>query len=209
MDTTGHHANRVLAYLRNGSANIAVPLTTDRAQLAKALRLPLGEPGIAASPYMGIADLVKKWAGCGCMRREVLLDFERYGSVVACRSGESVPPESNRGRSTRRNRGFTPSTIPESGHLGHNYSRISWGQNYLSELGDATGGEAYWQGYGSAVSIDDWLKDLAQRLRNQYLLTLEAQDAKGGLEPVRVTAATGGASLVAAHQIEKPQPAID
>ena len=51
-----------LAYLRNGAANIVAPLTTDHDQAAKALRLPLGEPGVSASPYMGISDLVKKMA---------------------------------------------------------------------------------------------------------------------------------------------------
>ncbi|MES1262611.1 MAG: hypothetical protein ABUS49_12830, partial [Acidobacteriota bacterium] len=61
-----------LAYLRNGAANVAAPLTADRAQVAKALRLPLAQPGIAASPYMGISDLIKKWPAANA-RREVLL----------------------------------------------------------------------------------------------------------------------------------------
>jgi hypothetical protein len=195
-----------LAYLRNGSANIAVPLTTDRAQLAKALRLPLGEPGIAASPYMGIADLVKKWPAADA-RREVLLISS---GTDPWSPSDPENPYLRKAIADAQRAGIQVHSIyyPGSGHLGHNYSRISWGQNYLSELGDATGGEAYWQGFGSPVSIDDWLKDLAQRLQNQYLLTVEAPDTKGGLEPVRVNAATGGASLVAAHQIEM-QPAID
>ena len=61
-----------LAYLRNGSATVVAPLTADHEHVAKALRLPLGQPGIAASPYMGISDLVKKWPARGA-RREVLL----------------------------------------------------------------------------------------------------------------------------------------
>src|SRR6266567_8954954 len=61
-----------LAYLRNGSANIVAPLTNDHSQIAKALRLPLGQPGISASPYMGISDLVKKWPAAEA-RREVLV----------------------------------------------------------------------------------------------------------------------------------------
>ena len=61
-----------LAYLRNGSANIVAPLTTDREKVAKALRVPLGEAGISSSPYLGISDLVKKWPGADA-RREVLL----------------------------------------------------------------------------------------------------------------------------------------
>jgi hypothetical protein len=90
---------------------------------------------------------------------------------------------------------------PGAGHVGHSYGRINWGQNYLSELGDATGGEAYWQGFGSAVSFDDWLKDLAQRLQNQYLLIVVPEDTKSGLQPVRVTAGKSGVSLVSASSI--------
>jgi hypothetical protein len=37
----------------------------------------------------------------------------------------------------------------EAGHLGNSYWRVHWGQNYLSELGDGTGGESCWRGFGS------------------------------------------------------------
>jgi hypothetical protein len=188
-----------LAYLRNGSANIAAPLTTDRAQLAKALRIPLGEPGIAASPYMGISDLVKKWPAADA-RREVLL--------ISSGSDSWSPPDPEnpylqKAIADAQRAGILVHSMyyAGAGHMGHN-----WGQNYLSELGDATGGEAYWQGNGSPVLIDAWLKDLDQRLRNQYLLILEPQDGKAGLEPVRVTTAMPGVSLVSATKINMQSP---
>jgi hypothetical protein len=191
-----------LAYLRNGSAIIAAPPTTDRAQLAKALRIPLGEPGIAASPYMGISDLVKKWPAADA-RREVLL--------ISSGTDPWSPPDPQnpylqKAIADAQRAGILVHSMyyPGAGHVGHSYGRINWGQNYLSELGDATGGEAYWQGFGSAVSFDDWLKDLAQRLQNQYLLTVvreDTKDTKSGLQPVRVTAGKSGVSLVSASSI--------
>jgi hypothetical protein len=192
--------------LRNGSANSAAPLTTDRAQLAKALRLPLGEPGIAASPYMGIADLIKKWPAADA-RREVLLISS---GTDPWSPADPENPYLLKAIADAQRAGILVHSMyyPRAGRLGLSYSRINWGQNYLSELGDATGGKAYWQGFGAPVSIDVWLSDLAQRLRNQYLLSLEATDTKGGLEPVRVTAAARGVSLVAAPQIKMPA-AID
>jgi hypothetical protein len=195
-----------LAYLRNGSANIAAAPTTDRALLAKSLRIPLGEPGIAASPYMGIADLIKKWPAVDA-RREVLL-------ISSGNDPWSPPDPENpylgKAIADAQRAGILVHSIyyPGAGHFGHSYSRINWGQNYLSELGDGTGGEAYWEGFGSPVSFDSWLKDLAQRLQNQYLLTLVPEDTKGGLEPVRVTAAKSGASVVAASEINL-RPAVD
>jgi hypothetical protein len=42
---------------------------------------------------------------------------------------------------------------------------------------------------------------LAERLQNQYLLTVAVTGAKGGLEPVRVTTAKLGVSLIVASKI--------
>jgi hypothetical protein len=189
-----------LAYLRNGSANIAAPLTTDRSQFAKALRIPLGEPGIAASPYMGIADLVKKWPAADA-RREVLL-ISSGNDPWSPPNPENPYLETAIADAQRAGILVHSMYYAGAGHMGHSYARINWGENYLSELGDGTGGEAYWQGFGSPVSFDDWLKDLSQRLQNQYLLTVVAEDTKGGLKPIRVRATLPGVSLVAASEID-------
>ncbi len=189
-----------LAYLRNGSANIAAPLTTDRAALGKALRLPLGEPGIAASPYMGISDLVKKWSAADA-RREVLL--------ISSGIDTWSPPDPQNlylltAIADAQRAGILVHSIyyAGAGHIGPSYGRVNWGQNYLAELGDGTGGKAYWQGSISPVSFDPYLKDLTERLQNQYLLSLVSDNTKGGLEPVRVTTSVSGVSLVAASKID-------
>lgn len=189
-----------LAYLRNGAANIAAPLTTDRVALVKALRLPLGEPGIAASPYMGISDLVKKWSAAGA-RREVLL--------ISSGIDDWSPPDPQnpyllKAISDAQRAEILVHSIyyAGAGHMGHSPWRVNWGQNYLAELGDETGGEAYWQGSISPVSFDPYLQDLTERLQNQYLMTLGSDNTKGGLEPVRVTTSVSGVSLVAASKID-------
>jgi hypothetical protein len=188
-----------LAYLRNGSANIVAPLAVDHAQIAKALRIPLGEPGIAASPYMGISDLVKKWSPSAA-RREVLLITS---GIDPWSPPDPENPYLQKAIADSQREGILVHSIyyAESGHLGHSYWRVNWGQNYLSELGDETGGEAYWQGSGSPVSLVPYLKDLADRLQNQYLLSVTVEKANGNLEPVRVITAKRGVSLMAASKI--------
>lgn len=192
-----------LAYLQYGAARIAVPLTADHAKLTAALRLPLGQPGIAASPYMGVSDLVKKWPAADA-RREMLL--------ISSGSDPWSPPDPQNpyllsAIADAQRAGILAHSIYYGGwgHLGHSYWRINWGENYLSELGDETGGEAYWPGTQSAISLAPFLKDLDQRLRNQYLLTVSAPEAKGGLQPVRVTTTTAGVSLVTASKIDISQ----
>jgi hypothetical protein len=189
-----------LAYLRNGSANIVAPLTADHAQLLKALRLPLGQPGIAASPYMGLSDLVKKWPPAGA-RREVMLITS---GIDPWSPPDPENPYLQKAIADAQRAGILMHSIyyAGAGHTGHSYWRVNWGQNYLSELGDETGGEAYWQGFKSPVSFDSYLKDLTERLQNQYLMTLVSDDTKGGLDAVRVATSVSGVSLVAASRID-------
>ena len=188
-----------LAYLRNGGANIASPLTTDRAQVAKALRLPLAQPGIASSPYMCVSDLIKKWPAADA-RREVLL--------ISSGSDPWSPADPQniylqKAIADAQRAGVLVHSIyyAGAGHAGHSYWQANWGQNYLSRLGDETGGEAYWQGLSSPVSLDAYLKDFAERLRNQYLLTLAVEKATGDLDPVRVNSSKAGVSVVSASEI--------
>jgi len=166
-----------LAYLRYGSASIAAPLSADHAQVAKALRLPLGEPGIAGSPYVSISDLVRKWPADGA-RHEVLLISS---GVDPYSPRDPLNPYLLTAIADAQRAGVLVHSI----YYGRDGARLNWGQNYLSELGEETGGEAYWR--SGQVLFDSYLDDLNQRLRNQYLLTLVPEAIKNGLEPVRVT----------------------
>jgi len=188
-----------VAYLSNGEALIAAPFSSSREQAARALRLPLGDPGISASPYISLSDLIRKWPATGD-RREILVISS---GIDPYSPADPLNPYLQTAIADAQRAGILVHSIyyPGAGHLGHNYFRINWGENYLSELGDATGGEAYWQGYGSAVLFDAFLKDFNQRLRNQYLLTLTPGDTRGGLAPIRVKSTNPQVSLVAAKQI--------
>ena len=188
-----------LAYLRNGSANIAAPLTADHAQVSNAIRLPLGEAGIAASPYIGISDLVKKWPENNA-RREILLISN---GVDPYAPHDPLNPYMQKAIADCQRAGIPVHSIYYSGggHFGHSYSRMNWGQDYLSEIGDATGGEAYWQGTSNPVSFDPFLRDLTDRLLNQYLAILVVNGSHGGLEPVRVHSMRADTSLTSASMI--------
>jgi hypothetical protein len=192
-----------LAYLRNGAANIVAPLSADHPMTARAIRLPLGQPGISASPYMGISDLVKKWPANDA-RREVLLISS---GIDPWSPPDPENPYLHKAIEDAQRAGILVNSIyySEAGHLGHSYWRVNWGQNYLSELGDSTGGESYWQGVGNPVSFDPYLKDFSERLRNQYLLSVSSDGAKSGLQSVRVTWAKPGVSLMAASKIWMPK----
>jgi hypothetical protein len=148
---------------------------------------------------MGVSDLIKKWPAAEA-RREMLLITS---GIDPWSPPDPENPYLQKAIADAQRAGILVHSIyyTGAGHSGHSYWRSNWGQNYLSELGDETGGEAYWQGISSPVSFDPYLKDLGQRLKNQYLLTVVPQDGKTGLEPVKVTAIHSKASVVAASKI--------
>ena len=52
-----------VGYMQNGRVVPAQDFTTDHAAAAANLRLPMGSPGMSASPYFCLSDFVKKWPG--------------------------------------------------------------------------------------------------------------------------------------------------
>jgi hypothetical protein len=188
-----------LAYLRNGAAQIVAPMTADRAAVSKALRLPLAMPGISASPYMGISDLVKHWPAANA-RREVLLIASGIDPWTPA-DPQNIYLQSAITDAQRAGVIVHSIYYPEAGHLGHSFWRANWGQNYLSELTDETGGETFWQGLAAPVNFAPYLTEFAARLDNQYLLTVDTGSKKTGLEPARVQSAKAGLSFAAASKI--------
>ena len=77
---------------------------------------------------------------------------------------------------------------PGVGHFGHSYWQTYWGQLYLAQVADQTGGEAYYIGMtGPPVSLLLISNDLGQRLGHQYLLTFLARpQKKSGWQKVRL-----------------------
>jgi hypothetical protein len=68
------NAQVAVGYMRNGSPNLVANFTTDHAQAAEALRLPIGAAGINGSPYFCLSALAKSWPGGNTdVRREVIM----------------------------------------------------------------------------------------------------------------------------------------
>ena len=192
-----------VAYMRDGTADIAQNLTSEHAQAAKALRLPLGTVGAMASPYLSIGDLIKRWPE-GKVRREMLVvsdGIDRFGGVGPANPYVDTAIE----RAQRA--GIIIHAIYSTGvgHYGHTYWRFYWGQNYLSKMASETGGEAYFLGLGNPVSFAPYLEDLTRRLTNQYLLTFLAKpEKKAGLQSVKLRTEVPNAELVAADKAYVP-----
>jgi hypothetical protein len=192
-----------VAYIQNGNAQVLQNLTNDHALASKALRLPLGRAGANASPYFALGDLIKRWPE-GAERREVLMitdGIDRYwGSGPGDTYVDSVIEQAQRA-------GIVVFGIytPGEGHYGHSMWRMNWGQNYLSQLADETGGEAYYLGNGAPVSFAPYLEDITRRLGRQYLVTFLAKpQKKAGTQRIKLQTEVPNAELVSADKVYVP-----
>jgi hypothetical protein len=192
-----------VGYMRNGTVDILQNLTDDHNKTAKSLRLPFGDAGVNASPYFSISDLIKRWPEAP-VRREILMvsdGIDRYGP------GGASDPYVDQAVEQAQRAGIVIFSIysPGAGHFGHSFWRINWGQNYLSQLSDETGGESFYLGSEAPVSFSPYLDDLSRRLLHQYLLTFLAKPVKkAGMQGVKLRTEVSNAELVAADSVYVP-----
>jgi len=191
-----------VAYMQNGMAKVEQAPTSDHAQAAKALRLPMGIGGVNASPYFSFSDLIKRWPESSA-RREVLMVTDGVDRYYA--SADVDDPYLNTAIDEANRAGIVVFAIynPGAGHAGHSYWLNYWGQIYLSRLTEETGGEAYYIGFtSSAPNFTPYLEDMARHLDHQYLLTfLPKPQKKSGWQRIKVTTEVSNAELVSAHRV--------
>lgn len=194
-----------VAYMQNGIANVAANLTDDHAAAAKAVRLPMGVSGANASPYFSLSDLVKRWPASDA-RREVLMVSN--GIDLYYGMWDMDDPYLQSAIDDAGKAGIVVSAIytPGAGHFAHSYWASYWGQLYLADLAEKTGGEAYYIGFnGPPVSFSPYLQSLSQRLEHQYFLGFLAQpQKKAGWQHIRLNTEIQGVDLVSARRVYVP-----
>jgi hypothetical protein len=190
-----------IGYLRNGTVQVEQKPTADHALAAKKIRLPLGQPGISASPYLALIDLIQKWPTAD-QAREVLM-------ITSGIDPDYGPGPSNpyldRAIEDAQRAGVVVHSIyfSSSGHFGHSLWQINWGQNYLSQLAEETGGELFWLGTSNPVSLAPYLNELNQRFREHHILTFLAQ-GNPGFRRLKLKTEVPHAALVGPSKVYVP-----
>jgi hypothetical protein len=195
-----------VGYMQNGTVFLAHDFTQDHAAAAKSLRLTQGYFGAEGSPYLSLSDFIKHWNSAPAVpRREVLMITSGIDNVYM---GTLDNPYVDASIQDAQCGGIVIYSIytPSAGHFGHSYFRTTWGQNYLSELSEGTGGEGYYlMGPQAPVSFAPYLKELNEQLPNQFLLTFLAKpEKKAGTESVKVTSEIHDVDLVHADKVCVP-----
>ncbi|MGH9605901.1 MAG: hypothetical protein ACRD3N_09400 [Terracidiphilus sp.] len=210
MATLPPNAQVALAYMENGRAALAGPLTTDHAAVVKELRLPLaGGAGISGSPYFCLSDLANHWPSqARDVRRVVVMVTDgvdyyepRYNPddpYVQAAIQDAVRSRLIVYTIYWKNQGFFDRT---------GYAAMD-GQNLMNQLTEATGGNSYWIGFGNPVSFEPYFKNIDQRLGNQYEIGFVAPiEGRPGDQNMKLKA--NGAKVVAPQQVYVGQPQPD
>ena len=192
-----------VAYMRDGVADYTTQgFTRDHAAAANSIRVALGPGGADVSPYDSLTDAIHKWPQSGGQRKEVLM----ISSGIEGLGGGYTPdnPYVNAGIESAIKAGVVVYTIysPSVGHFGHSMWRTSWGQNFLSQLSDETGGESYYIGFGAPVSFAPYLQEFLDAQEHQYLVSFTARpEKKSGMQPIKVSIDNKDASVAAPDKV--------
>jgi len=193
-----------VGYMRNGTVQITQNFTNEHEQAARALRLPIGSAGAFGSPFLSVADLMRRWPSHPNRRHVVMVtdgvDRARGGPRPRLSTNPDVDTASNVAQRT----GTMIHTIFARGvgRLGSNFWEINRGQMGIGQLSDQTGGESFFLGMQNAVSFKPYLDDIQRALDNQYLLDFEAiPGRRSGLQTVNLTTEVAGVELNSADRV--------
>ncbi len=206
-----------LGYMRNGVVDFVEPFTTDHAKVANSLRLPISDVGAMANPYLSIVNVIKQWP-TNPPGQQALMN--RWPGVPVRHEILVVSDGIDRMGGTGLANPYVDEAIVEAqragviiyaiyasgvGRYGRSLWHVNWGQNYLSEIAEETGGDAFYLAYETAVSFTPYLDDLNRRLSHQYLLAFFAKpEKKPGLQRIKLRTEVPNAELVAAEKVYLP-----
>jgi hypothetical protein len=194
-----------LAYMQNGQAVLATPLTSDPAQAERGIHIPIGSAGSSASPYFCLSDLARNWPSSDPRaRREVLMITD--GIDAYNRRFDPNDPYVQTAIADALHARLVVHSIywTSRGNADDTAAASNTGQSLLSIVSAATGGVSYWQGAGNPISFDSYFVDLRHRLRNQYLLTVSvSQSGKSAGKTVIASLDLKGTGL--STKIDAPQ----
>jgi hypothetical protein len=190
----------LVGYMEYGHVVVAQPFTTDHALAASTLHIPEGNPGMSGSPYICISDFVKNWPGTAAPHKA------RFILTIT----DGVDPYN--GSTSIMNQGspYVDDAIKQAQRAGVPVYAIYFsdagieggmadnsGQNYLSQISQATGGVNYWEGVGNPVSTRPFLQRFQNALAESYIATFNATAM--GNDP-------GGLAYVKFDVVKPPKP---
>jgi len=164
-----------IAYMQNGRAVFAGPLSADHAKVVSELHLAGGQIDSSSSPYFCLTNLAKHWPSQDRgARREVVMVTDGIDNLQNGYDPNDPYVQASIADAVRAGVVVYSIYWVNSGAADNSLTANNIGLSLLSEVSQATGGKSYWSGTGNPVSLAPFLDELARRLRNQYELEFTA-----------------------------------
>ncbi|MGB6722983.1 MAG: hypothetical protein WBE72_19460 [Terracidiphilus sp.] len=198
------NTSATIAYMENGQANLTGPLTLDRAEILGGLHIPSGGvPGISASPYFCLSYLAQHWPSNNrSARREVVMITDGVDYYDMRYDPEDPYVQSAMADATRAQLIVYSIYWRNMGRADRSMYETDAGQNLLTQVTQATGGNNYWEGYGNPVSFQPFFEDIERRLNNQYELGFMAPgDGKPQVVSFKLKLSDKGVKVDAPQQV--------
>ena len=191
MRTLSPGVEILIGYMQYGHIVVAQPFTTDHTLAASTLHIPEGNPGMSGSPYICLSDFLKQWSGSGAVPSAIspaasLLHKKRYVLMIT----DGVDPYNGSASVMNQGSPYVDNAIEEAQLAGVAVYAIYFGdagmeggmadnsgQNYLSQITQATGGVNYFEGVGNPVSTTPYLQRFQRAIAESYIATFNAPAA--------------------------------
>lgn len=191
------------AWMENGRAVLATPLSADHAKVLQGLHLPISSPGYDASPYFCLSDLAKNWPSDDhAARREVVMISDGVDYYEMRYDPDDPYVQAAIEDSARAHLVVYSIYWRSAGRADRSWYENDAGQNLLAEVTQASGGNSYWMGMGNPVSLEPYFDDFSRRLNNQYELGFTAPlRGKPEVEELKVKIAAPGTQVTAPQKV--------
>jgi hypothetical protein len=194
----------LVGYMENGTVRTATDgFTPDHGAAANSLRIPLSAPGLSASPYFCLSDFVNHWPANGPGARIVLMltnGVDPYNGRPSIMNQDSPYVQNAQQDAQRAGVAVYSIYYPDSGMRRGAFS----GQSYLVQVAEATGGEAYNQGYLPPPSLSPYLEQFGRALQESYVVSFQADAQKlknDTLDSLKLTTSQRGIKIVAPEAV--------
>jgi VWFA-related protein len=190
----------LVGYIRAGSLQVRQRFTTDLEKAANSLRAPIGAASAAPyNPYVEVIEALKRFDSQPSGRRAILLvsdGLDTSRGFDSSSATQSLDLQRAITESQRRGVAIYSFYAPTAASSAVGSSiLVGNAQGALQRLSDETGGQAFFQGTGTPVSFDPFLKDLMVALDRQVALTYLSTHPSKGFHKVQVRSSTQGVDV--------------
>jgi hypothetical protein len=167
------------------------------------LRVPMSSPGISASPYFCLSDFVKHWPSNQPGARIVLMitnGIDPYNGRPSIMNQDSPYVQSAQEDAERAGVAVYSIYFPDSGMRFGSFS----GQSYLQQVAEATGGQSFYQGTITPVSLAPYLSEFRKDIMESYTINFMAnadREKKDTLTDIKVTTTQPGVKIYAPQAV--------